>query len=85
MIFPTDVEATVVVLTLKLAEVAFAAIVTELGTDAAGFALAKPIKAPPAGAAPVRLTMPVADCPPVTVDGVTLSVFKAAAPGGGGL
>jgi hypothetical protein len=83
--FPTVVEPTVVVLTVKFAEVALAGTVTELGTVAAGLALDSVTTAPLAGAGPVRLTVPVADWPPVTLDGATLNEFKAAGPAGGGL
>jgi len=83
--FPTVVEPTVVVLTVKFAEVALAGTVTELGTVAAGLALDSVTTAPLAGAGPVRLTVPVADWPPVTLEGVTLNEFKTAGPAGGGL
>jgi len=51
--FPTVVEPTVVVLTVKFAEVALAGTVTELGTVAAGLALDSVTTAPLAGAGPV--------------------------------
>jgi hypothetical protein len=43
--------------------------VTKLGSDAAGLALAKPTIAPAAAAAPVSVTVPVADWPAVTLEG----------------
>ena len=85
VMLPTVVELTTEVFTAKFADDALAGTVTELGTDAAGLALAKVTMAPFAGAAPVRLTVPVADWPPVMLDGVTLNAFKAAGPALGGL
>ena len=82
---PTVVELTAVVFTAKFAVDELAGTVTELGTEAAGFALVKLTTAPLAGAAPVRLTVPVADCPPVTIAGLTLTEFNAAGPTGAGL
>lgn len=82
---PTVVELTVDVFTAKLADDRLAGTVTELGTVAAGFALVKLTTAPFAGAAPASVTAPVADCPPATVDGLTLTEFSAAGPAGGGL
>jgi hypothetical protein len=85
VMLPTVVELTTEVFTAKFADDALAGTVTELGTDAAGLALAKVTMAPFAGAAPVRLTVPVADWPPVMLAGVTLTAFKAAGPAVGGL
>ena len=82
---PVVVELTVVVFTGKFADDALAGTVTELGTEAAGFALVKATTAPPAGAAAVRATVPVADRPPVTAGGFTITEFNAAGPIGGGL
>lgn len=82
---PIVVELTVEVLTTKFADDALAGTATELGTDAAGLALAKLTTAPVAGAAPVRLTVPVVDWPPVTLEGLTLTPFKAAGAAVGGL
>jgi hypothetical protein len=50
--FPTVVEPTVVVFTVKFAEVVLAGTVTELGTVAAGLALDSVTTAPLAGASP---------------------------------
>src|ERR671923_1331864 len=83
--FPMVVVPTVVVLTKKFAELALAGTVTELGTVAAGLALDRATSAPLAGAGPVKLTVPVADCPPTTLEGFTPREFNAAGPTAGGL
>ena len=80
---PAVVELTEIVVTGKFADVAVAGTVTELGTVAAGFALDKLTNAPTAGAGPVKFTVPVVDCPPVTLEGFTLTALNAAAPTGG--
>ena len=74
---PTVVTLTGLVVTEKVFDVALAGTVTDAGTLAAGFALDKLTNAPPAGAAPVKFTVPVADCPPTTADGLTLTELKA--------
>ena len=83
--FPTVVAPTGVVLTVKLADDEFAGTVTELGTEAAGLALAKPTSAPPVGAGAVKLTVPVVACPPVTLEGFRASELRLACPVAGGL
>ena len=82
---PAVVELTVEVFTAKFADDALAETITELGTDAAGLALAKFTTAPVAAAAPVRLTVPVADWPPLTLEGLTSTLLNAAGPAVGGL
>ena len=82
---PTVVELTAEVFTTKFVDVALAGTVTELGTVAAGLALDSVTNAPLPEAGPVRLTVPVADCPPVTLPGLTPREFNAAGPTGGGL
>lgn len=67
------------VVTEKFADVAAAGTVTELSTLAATFASDKFIVAPPVGEAPVKVTVPVADCPPITADGFTLTELNASA------
>ena len=79
MILPTVVTVTEFVVTEKFADVAPAGTVIELGTLAAALAFDKLIVAPAEGAAPVKFTVPVADCPPITADGFTLTEFKAGA------
>jgi hypothetical protein len=60
-------EATVLVVAVKVAVVAPAATVTEAGTWAAAvFELVKVTAAPPVGAGPVRVTVPVDGLPPAT-------------------
>jgi hypothetical protein len=73
------VELTEVVVTGKFADMALAGTVTDTGAFAAGFALDKFTEAPPVGAAAVKFTVPVADCPPITADGFKLTELKAAA------
>lgn len=85
MIFPAVVAPTEFVFTVKFADELFGATVTELGTVAPGLALARVTTAPPAGAGPVKLTVPVALCPPVTVAGFKASEFKLAGADGPGL
>ena len=85
MIFPAVVAPTELVFTVKFADELFAGTVTELGTVAAGLELARVTTAPPAGAGPVRLTVPVEFCPPVTLDGFKPREFRLAYPEGAGL
>ena len=77
MMLPAVVALTELVDTAKLAAVALAATVTEDGTLAAGFASESDTIAPPAGAGAVKFTVPVADCPPITDAGATLTEFNA--------
>jgi hypothetical protein len=67
------VLATAVVLIVKVAEVAPAATVTLAGTDAAALLLERLTLRPPVGAALPRVTVPVAEVPPVTVVGFTVT------------
>lgn len=74
-----------VVLSGKFAAVRFAGTVTDTGTVAAGFALERLTTAPPTGAGPVSVTVPVAACPPVTAAGFTLNELSDTDPTAGGL
>ena len=66
--------ATALVLTVKDALLAPAATVTLEGTPAAvALLLDRLICAPPAGAGPLIVTVPVEDCPPVTLVGFSAS------------
>jgi hypothetical protein len=69
--------ATALVVTLKVALVAPAGTVTLAGTDAAALLLESETCAPPAGAAAVSVTVPVAAPPPVTLAGLTASDERA--------
>src|SRR6266850_1422544 len=65
--------ATALVVTLKLALVAPLGTVTLAGTVAAGLLLDSVTCAPPAGAGPFSVTVPVAEAPPVRLAGLTAS------------
>ena len=63
--------ATGLVVTVKVAEVAFAGTVTLAGTCAAAVLLLDRVTtAPPEGAGPFNVTVPVEDVPPITEDGL---------------
>ena len=67
MIVTSAVEDTGLVVAVKVALVAPAATVTDAGTWAAAvFELVRATIAPPAGAGPLRVTVPVEDAPPTT-------------------
>jgi hypothetical protein len=80
----TAVElATELVVTEKVAVVAPAETVTLEGTCAAAVLLLDRVTvAPPAGAAPLKVTVPVAELPPFTVAGLTATDDKAAVEAG---
>ena len=75
---------TAVVLAVKVVLVAPAATVTLEGTETAACPLESDTKAPPDGAPADRNTVPCEDAPPVTLDGLTLTLCSVAAGGGGG-
>ena len=64
---------TVLVVTLNVALVAPAATVTLPGTDAAGLLLESATCAPPVGAGPCSVTVPVTGLPPTTLAWLKLS------------
>ena len=71
--------ATGLVVTVNVAEVAFAATVTLAGTLAtAAFLLDKVTTDPPAGAGPSRVTVPLEEVPPITEVGLKLTEFRVA-------
>jgi hypothetical protein len=73
-------EETVLVVTVNVAVVAPDATVTDAGTWAAAALLeVKLTTAPPAGAGPVNVTVPVEDVPPKTDVGLMLTPLRAAA------
>ena len=65
--------ATGLVVTLNVALVAPAVTVTVAGTVTAGLSRERATCAPPAGAGPFSVTVPVAAVPPLTLAGLTLS------------
>src|SRR5437660_8691876 len=83
----TAVDAvTTLVLTVKVALAAPAGTVTLEGTVAAAVLLLESATvAPPAGAAPLNVTVPVEDCvPPITLVGLSVSDESVAGGGGAG-
>jgi hypothetical protein len=64
--------------TVNVAALLPAAIVTEAGTVAEALLLASVTTAPPVGAAAVKVTVPVTDVPPVTLAGLTVTELKDA-------
>ena len=80
MIVTAVLEPTGLVVAAKLAVVAPASTVTDAGTWTAAVLLeVKATTAPLAGAAAVKVTVPVDDTPPSTVAGLTLTPLSAAA------
>jgi hypothetical protein len=73
---------TALVLTIKVVLLAPAATVTLAGTIAADPLLESETPAPPVGAAPLRLTVPVDGDPPLTVMGLSPSEYSVVVPGG---
>jgi hypothetical protein len=79
------VTRTIDVLTVKVALLAPARTITLEGTRAAPLLLESRTVAPPAGAGPLRVTVPVEDCaPPVTLVGFSSSDETVGRGGGGG-
>jgi len=76
---------TALVLTVKVALVDPAAIVTLEGTVATDVSLLESVAcAPPDGAGPLRVTVPVEESPPVTVVGFRASKVSVGVGGGAG-
>ena len=86
MVTGVDV-VTALVLTVNVALLAPAATVTLAGTVAVGvLLLVRVTGAPPVGAGPLSVTVPVEDCaPPVTVVGFSVSVESVGLTGGSGV
>jgi hypothetical protein len=81
MVADADV-VTVFVVMLNAALLLPAAIVTVAGTVAEALLVDKDTERPPAGAAPLRVTVAVEDVPPVTLTGFTESEERAAVTAG---
>ena len=75
-------EVTALVLTVNVALVAPAATVTLAGADAAETLLERVTCAPPVGAAPLSVTVPVEGDPPVTLVGLSATEERVAELGG---
>lgn len=71
--------ATGLVVTVKVAVVAFAATVTLAGTWAANLLLDRVTTAPPDGAGPFKVTVPAEDVPPITDVGLRVTELSVAA------
>ena len=78
-------EATALVLTTNVALVAPAAIVTLGGMLAAPLLLESATCAPPVGAAPLNVTVPVEEFPPATLVGFSESEERVGGGGGAGV
>ncbi len=78
-------EATALVLTTNVALVAPAAIVTLGGMLAAPLLLESATCAPPVGAAPLNVTVPVEEFPPTTLVGFSESEERVGGGGGAGV
>jgi hypothetical protein len=78
--------ATALVLTVNEALVAPAATVTLAGTLAAAVLLLESVTcAPPVGAGPLSVIVPVEEFPPVTLDGLSVNEERVGGAGGAGV
>jgi hypothetical protein len=77
--------ATALVPTVNVALVAPAATVTLEGTLAAVLLLESATRAPPDGAAPLNVTVPVEELPPVTLVGFSVNEERVGGGGGAGV
>jgi hypothetical protein len=76
-------KTTMFVLTGNVAVLAPAGTVTVEGTSAAELSLERRTCTPPAGAAALRVTVPVEDCvPPETLDGLSIKEVRVGSGGG---
>jgi hypothetical protein len=76
--------ATALVLTVNIALVAPAATITLAGTLAAAVLLLDSVTcAPPVGAGPLSVTVPVEEFPPVTLAGLSANEVRVGGGGGG--
>lgn len=82
LIVTNSVMLTWLVVTVKAPVVSPAATVALGGAEAAGELLDSVTVTPPAGAAALRVTVPVDELPPVTVVGFSDTELKATAAGG---
>lgn len=79
VMFTEVLEATGLVVIVKVAVLAFAGTVTLVGTCATAALLDKVTTVPLAGAGPVNVTVPVEEVPPMTALGLRLTELRVAA------
>jgi len=79
VVVAVTLAATAVVPIVNVAVVLPAGTVTETGTETGPLVLLRLTARPPAGAAPLRVTVPVDGVPPVTLDGLNVTLDGVAA------